>query len=114
MIDSVTDNLERYMDLLSARQKLVASNIANADTPGYKTEDIDFQSNFQSFLGTGSVDVAQVSGLPTKNDGNNVDLASEMTDMSEDQVQTQALSDALSTQFQILGDSMMASDGGTI
>ena len=36
--------LERYMDLLSARQKLVASNIANADTPGYQTQDIDFQT----------------------------------------------------------------------
>ncbi len=31
------------MDLLSARQKLVASNIA-MPTPGYKTQDIDFQS----------------------------------------------------------------------
>ena len=34
------------MDLLSARQKLVASNIANVDTPGYKTKDIDFQFEF--------------------------------------------------------------------
>ena len=36
------------MDLLSARQKLVASNIANADTPGYHTQDIDFQFEFQN------------------------------------------------------------------
>ena len=34
------------MNLLSARQKLVASNIANADTPGYKTKDIDFRAEF--------------------------------------------------------------------
>ena len=33
MLDRVAGQLERYMDLLSARQKLVASNIANADTP---------------------------------------------------------------------------------
>src|ERR1017187_2053890 len=35
MLDRLAGQLERYMDLLSARQKLVASNIANADTPGY-------------------------------------------------------------------------------
>ena len=36
------------MDLSSTRQKLVASNIANVDTPGYKTKDIDFQFEFMS------------------------------------------------------------------
>jgi flagellar basal body rod protein FlgB len=33
MPDRLSGDIERYMDLLSARQKLVASNIANADTP---------------------------------------------------------------------------------
>ena len=47
MLDRLAGQLERYMDLLSARQKLVASNIANADTPGYHTQDIDFQSEFE-------------------------------------------------------------------
>ena len=48
MLDRVTGSLERYMDLLSTRQKLVASNIANADTPGFKTQDIDFHFEFMS------------------------------------------------------------------
>ncbi len=48
MWDRVGFELERYMDLLSVRQKLVASNIANATTPGYKTRDIDFQFEFLS------------------------------------------------------------------
>ena len=51
MLQRVTGQLERYMDLLSARQKLVASNIANADTPGYQTQDIDFQSEFLNASG---------------------------------------------------------------
>ena len=51
MLSHLSDTLEHYMDLLSARQKVVASNIANADTPGYKTKDIDFQSEFRSALG---------------------------------------------------------------
>ena len=56
VIDRVTNQIEHYMDLLSARQKLVASNIANVDTPGYKTKDIDFQFEFMSLA---------TDGLPT-------------------------------------------------
>ncbi|HYP12519.1 MAG TPA: flagellar basal body protein, partial [Bryobacteraceae bacterium] len=42
------------MDALSYRQKLVANNIANADTPNYKTEDLDFGSEFQSAFSGGA------------------------------------------------------------
>ena len=44
MLDNVGAGIEQFMNLVSARQKLVASNIANADTPGYQTKDIDFES----------------------------------------------------------------------
>ena len=37
MFQGLALNSEHYMSLLSTRQKLVASNIANADTPGYHT-----------------------------------------------------------------------------
>ena len=73
MLDRLSGQLEHYMDLLSARQKLVASNIANADTPGYHTRDIDFQSEFLSALG-GVPRTVEVTGLQIKNDGNNVNL----------------------------------------
>ena len=43
MFQGLALNSEHYMSLLSDRQKLVASNIANADTPGYQTQDIDFR-----------------------------------------------------------------------
>ena len=53
MLDRLAGQLERYMDLLSTRQKLVASNIANADTPGYQTQDIDFQFELSECRGRG-------------------------------------------------------------
>ncbi len=71
------------MDLTSMRQKLVSANIANADTPGYKTQDLDFQSSFQSMLSGGSPQPAMVDGLSTKNDGNNVDLDREARLLAE-------------------------------
>jgi flagellar basal-body rod protein FlgB len=71
------------MTLLSVRQRLVASNIANADTPGYKTKDIDFQSDFQSALDAASPPVIEVEGLKIKNDGNNVSLDRESRMLGE-------------------------------
>jgi flagellar basal-body rod protein FlgB len=83
MLDRVTDSLERYMDLLSARQKIVASNIANADTPGFKTKDLNFQSEFASALWGSQPQSAEVTGLPVKNDGNNVSLDREARLLAE-------------------------------
>ena len=71
------------MDLVDMRQKLVSSNIANADTPGYMTQDLDFKASFQSLLDGGTVRPATVSGLATKNDGNNVDLDREARLLAE-------------------------------
>jgi len=74
MLDHLAGSIERYLDLLSARQKLVASNIANADTPGYKTRDLDFQSEYRSAIETAQSRAIEVDSLKVKNDGNNVNL----------------------------------------
>jgi flagellar basal-body rod protein FlgB len=37
---------EKYLDLSSFRHKLVGGNIANVSTPGYRSRDIDFQTEF--------------------------------------------------------------------
>ena len=82
MLDPVANKLEHYMDLLSARQKLVASNIANADTPGYKTQDIDFQTEFLN-ASSGVPSPVEVRGLQVRNDGNNVSIDREARLLSE-------------------------------
>jgi flagellar basal-body rod protein FlgB len=82
-IDSLTDSLEQYMNVVAQRQKLVTSNIANADTPGYKTQDLDFQSSFQAALDGGPIRPTEVEGLKVKNDGNNVDLDREARLLAE-------------------------------
>jgi flagellar basal-body rod protein FlgB len=99
MLDRLAGQLEHYMDLLSARQKLVASNIANADTPGYHTEDIDFQSEFQSAVG-GAPHAIEVDGLQLKNDGNNVSLDRESRLLAENALRFNVASNLLRTQIQ--------------
>ena len=91
MLDALSGQLERYMDLLSARQKLVASNIANVDTPGYQTQDIDFQTEFQNAT-AGAPAIAGVPGLAVKNDGNNVSLDRESRLLAENALRFQVAS----------------------
>jgi flagellar basal-body rod protein FlgB len=88
------------MDLLSARQKLVASNIANADTPGYRTKDIDFQSELRTALGGGSPQVMEVDGLPVKNDGNNVNVDRESRLLAENDIRFNLASNLLRSEIQ--------------
>ena len=83
MLDNVGAGIEQYMNLVSARQKLVASNIANADTPGYQTKDIDFENELQSQMSGSKPNVIEVSGLKNKNDGNNVDMDREARLLAE-------------------------------
>jgi flagellar basal-body rod protein FlgB len=91
MFQGVAANYERYMSLLAERQKLVASNIANADTPGYKTQDIDFQSEFSNAMSGDALtpNVIEPENLPSKTDGNNVDLDREARLLSENAVRFQ-------------------------
>ena len=83
MFDGIAGSLEKYMTLLGDRQKLVASNIANADTPGYRTRDIDFQAEFQSLIDGAGPNVIEPDNLPVRNDGNNVSIDRESRLLAE-------------------------------
>jgi flagellar basal-body rod protein FlgB len=91
------------MDLLSARQKLISSNIANADTPGYKTRDLDFQSELRNLLGAGGDPRSvEVSGLKAHNDGNNVSLDREARLLSETALRFSAASQLARGQYKAM------------
>ena len=87
------------MDLLGKRQQLVAANIANADTPGYKTKDIDVQFEFMSLMEGGSPNVIEAQGLATKNDGNNVNMERESRLLAENALRFSVASNLLRGQI---------------
>ncbi|MEJ2006628.1 MAG: flagellar basal body rod protein FlgB [Acidobacteriota bacterium] len=71
--------LVNYLDVTALREKLAVGNIANIDTPGYRTLDINFQDALRQAdqgAGTSSLPppVFQVKGLIERPDGNNVSL----------------------------------------
>ena len=97
------------MDLLSARQKVVASNIANVDTPGYKTKDVNFQAEFQAASYLNNPLPVEVPDLPVKNDGNNVSLDLESRLLSENAMRFSIASNLLKSQFRVV---RLAIEGG--
>jgi flagellar basal-body rod protein FlgB len=113
MLDPVGNSLEKYMDLLSVRQKLIASNIANADTPGYKTQDVDFQAEFQKALagGEGQAHAVEVTGLRTQNDGNNVNLDRESRLLSENALRFSTATQLMRNRLKIMKDAISGGQG---
>jgi flagellar basal-body rod protein FlgB len=110
VVDATTNNIERYMDLLADRQKLVVSNIANIDTPGYKSKDIDFQFEFIS-MADGSQEspgqsqgpnVVDTPGLVVKSDGNNVSLDRETRLLAETALRFNVASNLMKAQLKIV------------
>lgn len=94
--------LENYLKLTIVREQAISANMANIDTPGYHTHDIDFQgelskamNNVVNQTGENGVSaqlnpvVQEVSGLMERADGNNVNLDREGLLMSETQLQYQ-------------------------
>jgi flagellar basal-body rod protein FlgB len=102
MVNPVATSLEKYMDLLSARQKLIASNIANADTPGYRTRDVDFESELRTLLDGGKPRSVEVGGLKAHNDGNNVSLDREARLLSETALRFSAASQLARGQYRAM------------
>ena len=84
----------KALALRSQRMGLIASNIANASTPGYKAKDVDFQAALRSATRDGgpSLDAALAAQtkyrlpLQMSQDGNTVELATEQTAFAENAV----------------------------
>ena len=84
----MTDNgifpyLQNMLDLTARRQQALASNIANIDTPGYKGQDVTFA---QALDGATSTKLIELEGKMKEN-GNNVDLEKNMTELNKNGLQ---------------------------
>jgi len=93
MIDTpMTGVLGRFLDLTAYRESLIGSNLANVDTPGYRTRDINFRQELER-TEAGELQYAsysplakQVRGLIDRPDGNNVSLERETLLLAETQM----------------------------
>jgi flagellar basal-body rod protein FlgB len=108
----LTSTLESFLRLTTSREQAISANMANVDTPGYHTRDINFNGELKramnGFLsqtedGTETVQmnpvVQEVPGLMERPDGNNVSLDREGLLMSETQLQYQIGIQLIKRQF---------------
>ena len=102
MIDSPKiEALSRFLDVEVARHKLITSNLANIDTPGFRTRDLDFRAELAragaqavgnedgslSYASHSYTPVARpVRGLLERPDGNNVSVERESLLLAETQM----------------------------
>ncbi len=81
MLDSVTMNaLSSALDGLAARQRAIANNVANINTPGYRAERGSFEDALAASVEKGSGVAAPTmarSAEPARQDGSNVNLDTE-------------------------------------
>jgi len=120
---SMTEALGRFLDVDVARYKLISTNLANIDTPGYHTRDLDFRAELQraaaedSGLDSGQLVSAsnpvahQVKGLMERPDGNNVSVERESLLLAEAQMKFNLGVQLLKDQFHTI--SLAINSGGT-
>lgn len=112
--------LQKAADASWLRNEAISNNIANVDTPGYKRQDVDFESVLERELGlnkyqtmdekVGSVNTRRLSvgtytdaaGFSYRTDGNNVDVETENVYLAQNQLKYTGLINSISQEFQNL------------
>lgn len=105
--------LQKKLDAVWMRQQVIAGNIANAATPGYKSRAVEFESLLERQLNaTGASDrairsaldrvkpsIVRQEGTEAREDGNNVDEDKESVEMARALIEYNYLCNALSSQI---------------
>lgn len=100
--------LTKFLDVTSARHKVVTTNIANVDVPGYKTKDVDFRNVLNDANRSQQMEAGfrprtrEVEGLMERPDGNNVSLERESMLLAQSQLQFRTGVQLIRTEFKKL------------
>jgi flagellar basal-body rod protein FlgB len=104
--DPVFAVLNSALDGLSLRQRVIADNIANVDTPGFRATTVDFETSLRSAIESGGRDEVSAQLLATDTpvgaNGNNVDLRKETLAATQTQFQYQLMTRAVSDRFALI------------
>ncbi len=104
--DGVDAALHSALDGIALRQRVIADNIANVDTPGFRATSVDFEASLRAAIASGDPSVLQISTTPTDTpvgaNGNNVDLRKETMSAMQSVFQYQILTRAVSDRFELI------------
>lgn len=116
---AVLAELRRQLTLAAAKQTVSASNLANVDTPGFRAQELDFArtldgslagalkltSTHASHLGTtesSAAETREADGLPSRRDGNNVQIDRELLAMTQAQGEFSRAQTVLTAKFRLV------------
>jgi flagellar basal-body rod protein FlgB len=113
---SVTDLLFQQLNYRAEKQKVISSNIANIDTNDYKTKDLKFKDHLKNaddmfelqlkrtnskhltlpnIKPESNYEKFEVQGLEEQNDGNNVNIDDQMSQMSKNSIMFKAIQNSI-------------------
>lgn len=93
--DIASTTLSKSLDAASLRQRTIANNIANVQTPGYKRKYVQFEEQLKAAINSGSKHKVRETlsrltpseqldtASPCKPDGNNVNIDAEIADLAK-------------------------------
>ncbi|WP_163536790.1 flagellar basal body rod protein FlgB [Gracilibacillus sp. YIM 98692] len=110
--------LDKSLDYASIKNQTIANNLANVDTPNYKSKNVQFKDVFHSTLqqsfeakrtnsrhltfsdhSNPDFKITTQSSTNYRHDGNNVDVDKEMSELAKNQIYYQALVDRMNGKF---------------
>lgn len=102
LVEPISQRMKLFLDYAARKQRVISSNLANVETPGYRAKELTFTDVLKQEVGSPSVvkrtderhlagkpvlvrpfEVEQSAGDTLGYDGNNVDLEKEMTDLAQ-------------------------------
>ncbi len=111
MSDLAIGAINAALDGLTARQRISAQNIANADTPGYIGARVDFESSLRKAMGNRDLSQFNVATSASTDPinpttGNNVSVDEENVSLVDTGLRIQLMTEAMNNQFHVLKTSM--------
>ena len=112
--DKASMALSRSLDGFAARHKVIANNIANAETPGFQRSEVHFEEDLKAAYdtqGTSSAkkklaevtpEVSLDTDSPARPDGNNVNIDQEVADLAKNTLSYKAATTLLESKGSIL------------
>jgi flagellar basal-body rod protein FlgB len=111
--DQITNLLNSFLDIQSQRTQIIASNLANADTPGFNARELDFKeflyqaaqetiNQNNNLLSKTELKVVNQKDNPMGIDRNNVDTAKEMSSLADAAMQYMTGTQLLKSRWQMI------------
>ncbi|MGB7344983.1 MAG: flagellar basal body rod protein FlgB [Pirellulaceae bacterium] len=112
-IFSQLNSLDHALQSAQENHRVLSQNVANYNTPGYKTQRLDFDKMMQQLQEAGNsaqeaakaveqIPVEQLQGIAERLDGNNVDLEREVSELKKNALSSQAYTQLMASKLSMM------------